>query len=447
MDPARAPQSGKPNAAYMQTRHELDVAPPKRLFYNDLHRSKEERCNDPVDGVLHKPYKREVRRRMILSARLRKSAAKRVRQPYKATSGGVLLLALALTSAACDSKVLAPDVNTESPEAKEVTVTSPVTPPATPVTPVTPPPTAPVAPPAPTPIVGNPFAGAKFYVKPNSRAAAQASQWRSTRPTDASQMDRIAAQPVAWWLGEWSGDVATEVSEVMSANGSAGTLPVFVVYNIPNRDCGGYSAGGLTAADYSAWVNSIAAAIGSRKAVILLEPDAVPDMDCLTSTGRAERAASLVDAVRTFKARAGISVYIDAGHPGWQDAATIAAWLKESGIAMADGFVLNVSNFATNESNATYGAAISRLIGDKHFVVDTSRNGLGPGSTWCNPTGRALGMSATAATRNPLIDAFYWIKAPGESDGECAGGPPAGDWWASYALGLAQRTTDAMLGK
>ncbi len=35
---------------------------------------------------------------------------------------------------------------------------------------------------------------------------------------------------------------------------------------------------------------------------------------------------------------------------------------------------------------------------------------------------------------------YLWIKRPGESDGDCKGGPKAGDWWPEYALGLAGAT-------
>ncbi len=45
----------------------------------------------------------------------------------------------------------------------------------------------------------------------------------------------------------------------------------------------------------------------------------------------------------------------------------------------------------------------------------------------------------TTATGEPLADALTWIKAPGESDGTCGGGPPAGQFWVDYAIGLAQR--------
>ncbi|RKN54957.1 endoglucanase, partial [Streptomyces klenkii] len=84
----------------------------------------------------------------------------------------------------------------------------------------------------------------------------------------------------------------------------------------------------------------------------------------------------------------------------------------------------------------------SELLGGAHFVIDTSRNGNGPyegtDEPWCNPPGRALGDAPTAGTGDPLVDAYLWIKRPGESDGECRGGPPAGQWWPEYALALAR---------
>jgi hypothetical protein len=47
-----------------------------------------------------------------------------------------------------------------------------------------------------------------------------------------------------------------------------------VRYNIPFRDCAQYSAGGATSvAEYEAWIHAVAAGIGTRDAVVLLEPD------------------------------------------------------------------------------------------------------------------------------------------------------------------------------
>jgi endoglucanase len=116
---------------------------------------------------------------------------------------------------------------------------------------------------------------------------------------------------------------------------------------------------------------------------------------------------------------------------------------KMLGISKADGFALNVSNFFSTQDNITYGNQLSQKLGGKHFVIDTARNGNGPtgDNQWCNPSGRALGVRDTTATGNAAVDAFLWLKNPGESDGNCNGGPSAGVWWPDYALGLAQRAS------
>jgi endoglucanase len=37
------------------------------------------------------------------------------------------------------------------------------------------------------------------------------------------------------------------------------------------------------------------------------------------------------------------------------------------------------------------------------------------------------------------VDAYLWVKQPGDSDGQCrTGAPAAGAWWADYALALAK---------
>ena len=84
------------------------------------------------------------------------------------------------------------------------------------------------------------------------------------------------------------------------------------------------------------------------------------------------------------------------------------------------------------------GQRISALVGGKHFIIDTSRNGVGGNGEWCTTRGRALGALPTTRTGNVLVDAFLWVKQPGESDGTCNGGPKAGRWWPEYALELAR---------
>ena len=287
----------------------------------------------------------------------------------------------------------------------------------------------------------NPLAGMRLHVEADSPANRQADAWRVSRPLDAAHLDRIAAEPQAVWLGEWSGDVRSAVDQRVSAAVGDGRVPVLVAYNIPLRDCGNHSAGGVASTQaYRTWIRELAAGIGSRPAIVVLEPDALAGLDCLSSDDRVTRVSLLEDAVSVLTAHESVATYVDAGHSAWQSASVIASRLNSIGIARADGFALNVSNFRATGEEVTYGATISQLTGGEHFVIDTSRNGAAAASKeWCNPDGRALGRAPTTDTGQPLVDAYLWIKRPGESDGTCNGGPPSGTWWPEYALGLSQR--------
>jgi endoglucanase len=287
-----------------------------------------------------------------------------------------------------------------------------------------------------------------WFIDPNSNAARLAREWAASRPADATQMEKIAGQPQADWFGEWSGDVGSAVDARVTEITAAGALPVLVAYNIPFRDCGHYSAGGQNDPDsYRQWITAFADGIGDRPAAVIVEPDGLALTDCLDATQTTERFALLAFAVETLEAKPQVAVYIDAGHSNWLPAAEAARRLEFAGIDGAAGFALNVSNFQRTEDLIAFGRDVSTAIGDPagtHFVLDTSRNGNGPWEstdpeTWCNPPDRALGEPPTVDTADPLVDAYLWIKRPGESDGACRGAPPAGTWWPEYALGLAQR--------
>ena len=351
-----------------------------------------------------------------------------------------VLLAAILSVAACSGDmgtgpVTRSDATADSRRRQKDTTTT--TPPADTTTSTPPADTSTTTPP-PAPTSGNPIAGAMFWIDPYSNAKKTADSWRLSRPADALQMDKIATHSQAQWFGSWSGDIFTAVDKAVTTVTSTGALPVFVTYSIPRLDCG---TGGLTPDGYRSWITAFANGLRGRKAVVVLEPDALPAIGCLSATEQQTRLDLLKFAVQQLKAQGGI-VYLDAGHPGWQTPSLMASRLTSAGIAAADGFSLNVSNFMFTADNVTYGTNISALVAGKHFVIDTSRNGLGPtaDAQWCNPSGRALGTAATTNTGNTLVDALLWIKRPGESDGTCNGGPTGGSWWADYALGLAQRS-------
>ncbi|MDB5244757.1 MAG: Glucanase [Parcubacteria group bacterium] len=283
----------------------------------------------------------------------------------------------------------------------------------------------------------DPLSAFTFYVNPYSVAAQQAKSWASSNPSGALIMQKLAAQSTAVWLGEWNSNVTQDVQTVIASAKKANSVPVFVAYAIPQRDCGGYSSGGTNnPSAYSAWIKKVADGIGGGNAVVILEPDALSQIDCLSSADQASRTSLISSAVSTLKSNSGTKVYIDAGHSGWTDAGVMAKRLNSSNISAADGFALNVSNFMSTSDETSYGKAISSQTGNKHFVIDTSRNGNGSNGSWCNPSGRAIGVTPTARTGNSLTDAYLWLKVPGESDGTCNGGPSAGSWWPSYAVSL-----------
>ena len=302
----------------------------------------------------------------------------------------------------------------------------------------------------------SPFTGERLYVDPASPARATADAWRAQgRTADAQQLEKIAGAPKpVRYFAEWtetgnSNGVAFQVGHYIDLVKATGALPVIGAYAIINRDCGSFSGGGFTTADqYRAWADGFAEGIGDDKVVVILEPDAIAGMGCLNADQQAERLALLRYAVHAIEARPDAHVYIDAGHSAWQTPATIAGRLNQAGIDRAEGFATNNANFNLTADEVAWGEQVSAGVGGKHFVIDTSRNGLGPftGGThdgdcppWANPPGRALGARPTAETGHPLVDAYLWLKTPGASDADCGPFPAAGGWAPEYALGLAQR--------
>nr|WP_156721736.1 glycoside hydrolase family 6 protein [Streptomyces apocyni] len=255
--------------------------------------------------------------------------------------------------------------------------------------------------------------------------------------------ERIAARPAAVWFAEYNPEVITSrVRAVTSASGSR--VPILVPYAIPDRDCGGASQGGAPdLAAYDRWVERFAAGLGSGEAIVILEPDAIALSDCLSAGQREARFASLARAGRTLHAaNPKARVYYDAGHSGWHPAGTMAGLLRQAGAASSassDGVYTNVSNFHRTGDEAAYARQVLSALGGPASlgaVIDTSRNGNGPppGGAWCDPAGRKLGQPPTLSTGRARIDAYLWIKLPGEADG-CRG--KAGSFTPDYAYELA----------
>ena len=337
---------------------------------------------------------------------------------------------------------------------------------------------------------------------------------------DALLITAMETVPQAVWLTSGTpSEVSSTVETTLRQARFQRAILVLVLYNIPGRDCGSYSAGGAeNTADYEAWIDAIAAAIGDEKAVILVEPDSLADLpsDCGYDPtlvdipqATANRYTQISYAISALEARPQTMVYIDGGNSHWQAVPNMAARLVQAGVQSAQGFFTNVSNFNLNDYESKYDTWVSECIAfgqdaeqggwrlgnysycasqyysplgtvdadniatwvytdewfaqnmgsavaSTHFVVDTSRNGQGTlnasvyaqapynqpasvittltGGSWCNPPGRGLGTHPTAKTGVALLDAYLWVKTPGESDGTCdsAGGARAWDY-ADYS--------------
>src|SRR3954471_9330232 len=335
--------------------------------------------------------------------------------------------------------------------------------------------------------------GTRLWVNPDSSTRAAAQQLHGA---DRANALKLATIPSATWLTKGTQQQARHEAFALGLKSNLrGETPVLAAYNIPGRDCSQYSAGGAAnTREYKAWINGVAQGLGFFRAAVILEPDgiALPPADCGGSPEQqAARIRQMNFAVDKLQSLPRTAVYIDAGHSAWHAVGTIAARLLANGIDEADGFFLNVSNYRANADLVRYGTMVSKCISyisDQngspndcanqywppadadawyashvpatapctgspapapaalpHFVIDTSRNGQGPWTPpantysdpqdWCNPPGRGLGdRPTTKDTGSPLIDAKLWVKVPGESDGSCSRGLPAGSTDPEWGL-------------
>jgi endoglucanase len=386
-----------------------------------------------------------------------------------------------------------------------------------------------------------------FYAPPPNPAAKQQVKAlkKQKRHEEAALVKKLSEIPHAVWLvGGTPKEVRKQVRETLDSACSH-QVPVFVLYNVPYRDCAQYSAGGATdTAAYKAWIDAVAKALGSRKAIVIIEPDGLgimpynsdfwgtpewcqptvpgPDGEPVPAPGASatERYAQLNYAVSTLESKAPNAVtYLDATHASWLGVGEAAHRLIKAGVSQTRGFFLNVSNYRSTEQSVKFGswisgcitaategaewalghpewcpsqynpelgyqvdyspeysesvsAGIADMLGGATpkygFVIDTGRNGQGPwtpstaypdAQDWCNPPGRGAGITPTANSGVPLLDAYLWIKVPGESDGSCNRGiagsttdpewggivdPAAGQWFPEQALELATLANPAL---
>lgn len=257
-------------------------------------------------------------------------------------------------------------------------------------------------------------------------------------------------------------------------------LITFVVYNLPNRDCAALASNGELRLENDGmrkykeeYIDEIVSILGAKpeyeslRIVTVIEPDSLPNMvtnleafpDCRVAQPAYEE--GIAYAIEQLSTLDNVYIYLDIAHSawlGWEHGDNAAAQYKKvlemaGGEELVQGFATNVSNYSTlretfnpfDNVNANQGIIIdfyewNRVIDERTFVaqmrdhfpnhgfvIDTGRNGWpdnanGPrdGRThrgnWCNVDGAGIGELPTPAPATG-IDAYVWIKPPGESDG------------------------------
>jgi len=354
----------------------------------------------------------------------------------------------------------------------------------------------------------NPFKDVAFFLNPGYTASVEATAKR--HPDEAATILKVAAQPTAVWLDSIAavdnlGGWLDEAKKQQDASGKP-TLTLVVVYDLPNRDCSAAaSAGELKVAqngeqryksEFIDPITKIFRAHPDQPIVVVLEPDSLGNLATNMDLPLCQEAKSaykngVVYAIRNF-ALPNVSVYLDAAHSGWlgwdDNRAKIARIFKTvlndaGGPQMIRGFALNTANYTSlsNRDGAvleptnpcpnelTYAKTLRKTLemyGFKNhaFIIDTSRNGKGQirqkWGSWCNIKGAGLGERPRAEPE-PGVDAYFWVKPPGESDGvsdpsqprfdEMCGGPDAakgapqaGKWFESYFMDLVHNAHPAL---
>ncbi|KAG7384643.1 hypothetical protein PHYBOEH_009359 [Phytophthora boehmeriae] len=274
-------------------------------------------------------------------------------------------------------------------------------------------------------------------IVPNSYSGAKTDHSELATAIEALEKHAIAS----WYTDRLSSDERSTMISNMLSECSEDTRLSIVVYGIPNKDCdAGYSSGGSvkSTSDYQAFLKELTEAVGSRKVLYVVEPDAVgllaKDGSCGSSAGYLD---NLKVAVEALSANVNAELYIDVGYWMLADstsASKVAPIMKELGsCGKVKGVTINTSNYRSNEECANYCTTFQTAMGssDMSCIVDTSRNYNGlPTSDWCNVATAGIGKPPTSETGISNLDYFMWIKPPGESDGECSSGPAAGTFFA-----------------
>lgn len=348
----------------------------------------------------------------------------------------------------------------------------------------------------------NPFSGARIYVNPDHVQDLRAVAGR--HPESAALLAKMEAYPTAIWAS-WIRDVPSVTRHLDAAGqqqraSGVPVVPVFAVYDLPGRDCAAAASAGELAPDAAGearyqheFIDPIAAAFRAhpdQRIAVVLEPDSLSNLVTNMQNPHCARAAEIYKRGIAYAigklSLPNVFIYLEGAHAGWlgwpKNLARSVPLYKQvldmaGGSDRIRGFALNVSNYdpvlrtdvgprdpaSAPADELGYVADLARGLAEvgisgKGFVIDTGRNGRADirsnPASWCNVKGAGLGERPRAAPA-PLVDAYLYIKVPGESDGTsdpkaarfdetcgsddaASGAPQAGLLFDAYLIDLAR---------
>lgn len=381
----------------------------------------------------------------------------------------------------------------------------------------------PTSPPSnPSTSTGNPFAGTEYYINPHYTIEVDSSI--ALNPSMSTKLAKVKGFASAFWVDRMSvvDNVTTILTQArMQATASGNkVMAAIVVYDLPARDCAAAASNGeISCADdtcadgintyktqYIDKLVNVLKQFPDLEIVAIVEPDSLPNLATNLATPKCTLAKTayitgVSYAIQQLSTMSNVYIYVDAAHGGWLgwDSGRAAAVSVFSQVLTLAGGASKIRGFATNVANyqplgsmtstddpcslaGQYNFAINEVkyvsmldasltaagITGMHYIIDTGRNGVPNSRTscsnWCNIKNAGLGVpptSDTASSGLTNIDAYFWVKPPGESDGtsdtsavrydyHCGSAdsmipaPEAGNWFSTAFVALATNANPAL---
>ena len=236
--------------------------------------------------------------------------------------------------------------------------------------------------------MSNPFVQGRFYVNPTYRQHIRSTISQSGDAKIRAALERLIDVPSAYWLDtkeRITGSNGTDTLEGILADAASAATPplcVFIVYNLPNRDCKALASNGRICCtsrkdgtcDYTAkgdckdglaeyaskYIDPIRAVLlryAKIPVALIIEPDSLPNLvtnqaepRCGNPATNAAYRKGVKYAVDTLSGLQSVSLYLDAAHGGWlgwpEQAGKYAGLVASLNVqSKLRGFSVNVANY------------------------------------------------------------------------------------------------------